>query len=161
MAAPLTIEQFLSHLTRGRAEWEALISRVPPERMMQPGVEGEWSLTDIIAHVAWHEREMLGVLRTRALIGSPLWDLPTDTRNAAIYAENRDRAPADVVADEAQVFGEMMVLIEALTDADLTDPVRFREMPTDWVPGDILAQNSYEHYAQHIPAIRGWLAAQD
>jgi hypothetical protein len=160
MVAPLTFEQFLGNFWNGRADWDNLISRVPPERMTQPGVESSWSVKDIIAHVAWHEREMLGLLRARALAGSPLWDRPTDERNAAIYAANRDRALDEVLTEETQVFGELMDACEALTDADVADPSRYRDMPAGWVPGDLLAQNTYAHYAEHIPAIRAWLAAQ-
>lgn len=160
MPAPLTFEQFLGNFWNGRADWDNLISRVPPERMTQPGVEGDWSVKDIIAHIAWHEREMLGVLRARALVGSPLWDLPTAARNAAIYAANRNRPLAEVVADETQVFGELMDACEALTDAAVADPGLYRDMPADWVPGDLLAQNTYAHYAQHPPPIRAWLARQ-
>jgi uncharacterized damage-inducible protein DinB len=160
MAAPLTATQLLGNLRSGRAAWDALISRIPPERMTQPGVEGAWSVKDIIAHIAWHEREMIGVLQARALVGSPWWELSTDARNAAIYAEIRDGALADVIAEENQVFTALLARLETLTNADVADPSRYREMPADWVPGDLFAQNTYEHYAQHIPAIRAWLAAQ-
>jgi hypothetical protein len=32
----------------------------------------------------------------------------------------------------------------------LHDPGRFTDMPPDWLPWDLLAQNTYEHYQDHL-----------
>src|SRR5437660_2729156 len=82
---------FIETLHAERAEWEALLAEVGEARMLQPGVAGGWSVKDIIAHVMWGEREMVGVMQARALVGSKLWDLPEDERNAIMVAEQRDR----------------------------------------------------------------------
>lgn len=29
-------------------------------------------------------------------------------------------------------------------------------MPPDWQPAKLIAENSYEHYPQHIPQIQAW-----
>lgn len=34
--------------------------------------------------------------------------------------------------------------------AALDDPAFFDGMPPDWSPADILAQNTYQHYAKHM-----------
>ncbi len=78
---------FIETLLAGRAEWEALLAEVGEARMLQPGVAGEWSVKDVIAHVMWGEREMVGVMQAHALVGSDLWDLPEDERNAIMVAE--------------------------------------------------------------------------
>jgi hypothetical protein len=31
-------------------------------------------------------------------------------------------------------------------------------MPEDWEPWQVIAGNTYEHYQEHIPDIRDWLA---
>ena len=83
--------EWLDTLQTERAQWEALLVQVGEARMTQPGAAGEWSVKDVIAHVTWFEREMVGVLRARALVGSDLWNLSRDERNAAIHEQNRDR----------------------------------------------------------------------
>ena len=57
---------FIETLLARRAAWEALFAEVGEARMLQPGVAGEWSVKDVIAHVMWSEREMVGVMQARA-----------------------------------------------------------------------------------------------
>jgi len=151
--------QLLETLRRERADWEALLTQVDPAHMTRPGVAGAWSVKDVIAHVSWHEREMIGVLRARALVGSELWNLATDERNAAIFEANRERALDDVLTEAGQVFGELRAALEAWPEEDLSDPSRFRDMPGDWIPWQLIAGNSFEHYQQHAPDLRAWLEA--
>src|SRR5438132_11775279 len=99
-------EAFFGQLASERRNWDEIVGRVPRERMTEPMVPGGWSVKDVVAHVTWSEREMIGVLRQRALVGSPLWGLDQDSRNAIVFAENRDRGLEDVLADERQGYGE-------------------------------------------------------
>jgi hypothetical protein len=157
MEASMTRAIFLDSLRSGRAAWEALLAQIGADRLEQPGVEGDWSIKDIIAHVTWHEREMLGVLRARALVGSDLWNLPLDQRNAAIFEQNKDRALGDVLDESRQIFPRLLELAEGLSDEELNDPRRFSGMPEEWLPWDLVAGNAYAHYPDHIASIRAWL----
>ena len=149
--------RFLDNLHRGRRAWLALLAEVGVDRMTEPGLAGAWSGKDIVAHVAWFEREMVGLIRQRALAGSNLWQLRPDERNAAIHQQNKDRDLAKVVAEEAQAYAQLVDAVETLSDQYLMDASRFRDMPADWVPWEIIADNSYRHYIQHTPGIRRWL----
>src|SRR5687768_9949073 len=82
--AKITKDRFLADLRTERAAWDALLAEIPIERMEEPNAIGDWTVKDVIAHVAWGEREMVGVLRQRALVGSELWNLDNETRNQAI-----------------------------------------------------------------------------
>jgi hypothetical protein len=153
--------EFLKSLRTGREEWEALLARVGEEHMLDRGVAGDWSVKDIIAHVTWHENEMLSVVRARALVGSELWGLSVDQRNAAIFEQNQGRPLPDVLAEAQQVHEQLVTELQTLSDEDLTDASRFRDWPADWVPdfppGRVIASNTFEHYHDHIPAIEDWL----
>lgn len=157
MADAVTRAGFLDTLRSARSEWDDALAEVPRELMEERGVEGEWSIKDIVAHVSWHEREMVGVLRERALVGSDLWDLELHQRNAAIFAENRDRTLDDVLTDAGRTFRQLLREVEALSDDDLNDPARFRDLPPDWLPWKLIAENSYEHYPSHAASIQTWL----
>ena len=160
MEAPMTRATFLDSLRGGRAAWEAVLAQISEDDLTRPGVEGDWSIKDIIAHVTWHEREMLGVLRAHALIGSDLWNLPLDERNAAIFQQYKDRALDDVLEESRLIYPQLLELAEALTDEELNDPRRFPGMPEEWSPWGLIADNTYSHYADHIASIRGWLENQ-
>ena len=144
---------FLEKLRTSRARWEAALARVDQSQMETAGKAVHWSVKDIIAHVTWFEREMIDFLNDRALAGSELWILPPNERNAAIYAENRSRPLAEVLAEAPQVYRQMLAGVEGLSDEELNSPKKFKNMPEDWVPWEILAQNSYEHYDAHLPDI--------
>ena len=150
-------EVFLRRLRGGRAQWEAALSDVGIERMEIPGVAGEWTVKDVIAHVTWYELEMIEMLQTRTMESSALWALDREARNAAIYEANRDRPTDEVLAEAAQAYHDLEALVEGLDDEDLNDPARFADMPDEWEPWRIIASNSYGHYQEHIPDIRAWL----
>jgi hypothetical protein len=97
------------------------------------------------------------VLQARALVGSDLWDVSQYERNAAVYAQNRDRSLPDVLTEAQQVYAQLLAGLEALDDEDLNDAWRFKQMPAEWIPWQLIAGNSYGHYEEHIPSICAWL----
>ncbi len=80
MNGDMSKTHLLGLIERDRAHWETLLGSIPEVWMTEPGVEGEWSIKDIIAHIAWGERENLGVVHARAVVGSELWQLSEDER---------------------------------------------------------------------------------
>lgn len=145
--------EFVSRVKETHQEYATALAGLTEAQMLQPNTCGGWSVKDVIAHVAWHEREMAGVIRQRALVGSSLWSLPLEQRNAAIFAENRDRPLTEVLDEARRVFPEMLELLEGLTDEDLLDASHFREMPPDWIPWEVIASNTFEHYPDHTADI--------
>ena len=74
------------------------------------------------------------MLRTRALKGSELWQLPQDRRNEAVFEQNRHRLLKDVRVEAAGVHQRLVVELVGWEDGDLVDPARFAGMPADWQP---------------------------
>lgn len=158
MTEPANKTQFLDMVRGARRQLDALLAKVDKADMTQPGACGEWSVKDVVAHIVWHEREMIGLLKAHALVGSELWNLPTDQRNAAIFEENKERELDDVLEESPATFEQMMTWLDTLAEEDLFDASRFPGMPAEWRPLDVLASNTYEHYHDHIPQIEAWLA---
>jgi len=154
----MNVREFQHAWRRDQAEWERVLAEVSENQMLEPGLPGGWSVKDVIAHVNWYEREMVSLLEQRALVGSELWKLPTDERNVSIYEEGKDLPLDEVIAKSNKLFERLWGLISELAEADLVDSSRFDQMPEDWEPWRVLAGNTYEHYQQHIPDIRAWLA---
>ena len=76
MQHPQTVQELIDLVNAEYDTWQALIEQIDPEKMLEPGVSGEWSLKDVIAHLTWHENEMIGMIRSHAFKGSDLWDRP-------------------------------------------------------------------------------------
>jgi hypothetical protein len=111
----------------------------------------------VLAHIAWGEREAIGLVRARALVGSDLWRLSEDERNAAVHAQNRARPLDDVLAESATVVDEYVAALESLSEDELNDPAHFTGMPPTWRPWRTLYDP--HHYAHHAADLRAWLAA--
>ncbi len=142
-------------------EWTALeeaIGRLSEAQMTWPDAGG-WSPKDNLAHITAWERVMLRY----HLQGRPFEDaagvdegtaaaLGEDGLNAMFFERNKDRTPAEVLADFRQTHREVLAALEGLSDADLAKP-RYADDPEarpvmNWVTG-----NTYEHYAEHRPRI--------
>jgi hypothetical protein len=154
----MNVRQFQHTWRKDRAEWDRVLAEVKEEQMLEPGLPGGWSVKDVIAHVNWYEQEMVVLLETRELAGSELWGLPADERNIPIHEQNKDLILDEVLAESNRVFERLWELVSQLDDEVLTEASRFDQMPEDWEPWQVIAGNTYEHYQEHIPDIRAWLA---
>ena len=149
--------RFMNKVKQAHEEWRNLQAEVDKPRMIEPGLPGGWSVKDVIAHITWYEREMIGMLKAMALEGSDLWQLPQDERNIPIYEQNKDRPLEEVLSEAEQVYDQLFEAIASLSEDELSDPSHFRGMPSEWIPWDVIAGNTYDHYYQHIPDILAWL----
>ncbi len=149
----MTVAELLERVRSSRVAWDALVASLSDHALVSPRLRDGWSVKDVIAHIAWFEREMTGICRARAFVGSDLWALPPHERNAAIQAENQARDLADVRADAAAAWGDLLSALATLSDRDLVDPASFPGMPPDWVPLEIIAGNTYEHYPAHAVSV--------
>ena len=150
--------QFMKSLKETRAEWEALLTQIGETRMEQSGATGKWSVKDVIAHITWGEREMVPVMRSHVLAGSELWELSDYERNEIVYQRNRDRSLQEIMRAEQQAYAHLLEAVQTLNDEDLNDPRRYRHMPQDWIPWQLYAGNSFDHYQDHMASLREWLA---
>ncbi len=137
-----------------RENWNYAIGLVPEGKMEWKPAPDAWSLKDVIAHVAWHELQMIELAETRDLVGSPWWDLPTDERNDRIYEQYKDQPLDEVLAMAEDAYSRMMEALKTLSDEDMDDPSRFTDMPPDWIPWRLFASNTYEHYLRHVAQVR-------
>ncbi len=159
----------LAEMRQAWTEWEALLAEVGPERMEQPGIEGEWSVREIVAHLSPYTRRTAVRLESALSDTTPsardlngVDDVPDmtgwseDDFNAWSVGLSRDRSTDEIVAAFSDAWRRLAAAIEAMPEEDLTAPGRF-----EWTRGnsvlEILPINSYEHLAMHVPTIRAWL----
>lgn len=144
-------------VTETRSTWDDLVKPLQDDQMLERGVSGHWTLKDVIAHLTWHEREIVNVLRERILRGSDLWQLPLEQRNQAIYEQLQDLPLEQVKKESTQVFHDLLQELNKLDQEDLHDPHRFRDFPAEWRPWDLIADNTYRHYQDHLADLKAWL----
>jgi hypothetical protein len=83
--------------------------------------------------------------------------LPSDERNALIYQQNSHRPLQEVVEEGHRTYAELLEASQSLSDEDLSDPRRFKNMPEDWSPWQVFTENSCTHYPDHLPDLRAWV----
>lgn len=152
--------QLLDDLRDEQAHFEALLQDIGEDHMTQPGVAGEWSIKDVVAHLTgWRRRtvaQFQAALRNEPA-PAPFWPphLQTDDEiNAWIYAANRDLPLADVLRDSRDVFQQLVQTLDAFPEADLLDHTRF-----PWLEGEPLSGAAlFGHFhEEHEPDMRAWL----
>ena len=146
--------EFIQRVETDRSEWNDLLAQVDDDLMLKPGIEGDWSAKDILAHVMWYEREMVRLLNSRSLIGSDLWDLPLDERNAEIHKEIKDMSLQAIREESQNVFTALIHELYELPEDAYGDSAHFLNMPAEWEPRDVIAGNTFRHYQEHTDSIR-------
>ena len=146
------------------ARFESLIAPLSEAQLCATGSEGQWSIKDIMVHVAaWEEicaRWLEEFLRGETPQPSERLDQHSNER---IYLENRDRSLAEVRelmrSTHEQFVHQIDLLTQKFSEEDLNASHRFAW--TESWPGysliSAIADNSYEHYEDHAQQIRRWL----
>jgi len=152
--------QLLNDLGDEKDRWEALLQDIGESNMTQPGVAGEWSIKDIVAHLTGWRRRTLARFQAELrheTLPPPPWpeQLQTDDEiNAWIYVANRDLPLADVLHDSRDAFAQLVETLDAFPEAELVDPARF-----PWLGGESpTAAALFGHFhEEHEPDMRAWL----
>lgn len=158
--------ELLQAVQSEQALWDELIKEVGSERIARPGVEGHWSVKDIVSHVAyWRSR---GIERLEKGLADPDWRQQDDERsddeiNDEAYRADAAKSPGQVLAEWDTTYRRLLAAIEALP-GDLS---RWHPSPSgddaSWtLPYPLRQQISggLEHLQEHRDAIRSWLDLQ-
>ncbi len=161
----------LAHMRDGYAQMESVLAGLELDDLEQPGVVGEWSLRDVLAHFAGYERyvaaEVGAALENREATNQELYggeeaptpedDLNEDTGNAWVVGRARLQ-PLQAVLDEFSGSHHRLVgAVERCSDADFEDPSRFAFCNGRSL-ASVLPNQCWAHYEQHLPDIRSWRA---
>jgi hypothetical protein len=92
-------------------------------------------------------------MQLRTLVGSPWWTLPVDVRNVNIKTEGENYSLLQAWRLEQEVYDEVLAQVQTLRDEELEDARFFQDMPGDWKPWEVIASNTYEHFADHFSGI--------
>lgn len=132
-------------------ELMAAIDGLSDDELQQPGVVGEWSVKDILAHVTTWELEALKHLpeiaadkpqqRYKDVYGG------LDAFNALTFQRNRARSLDDVRTRMTDTHTRLLAYLETVPDDLLHSRERFRTR---------LRWDTYSHYPIHAEHIRDW-----
>jgi hypothetical protein len=153
--------ELLEALEDGRQELVEMLQDLPDEDMVKPGVCGEWSIKDILAHLAqWEGQTVTLLFQARQSERTPttahFGKETVDEVNQRWYEANRDRPLERVWEDWIGVRKQMIRRVSEFSEKELTDPQRY-----PWSNGrplwQIIADSTFDHEDEHADGIREWL----
>ena len=140
-------------LRRLDTAWAALkesYAGLSDPRLTEPGVTGDWSVKDILAHVTTWEGEALKYLPLIIAGGRPPQYVRyggIDAFNAKMTKEKRGLSLAEVLRQLEDTHDRLIDFVQRTPEAQFTRDTRFRRR---------LRLDTYSHYPQHAEAIREW-----
>lgn len=151
----MTKAELLANIRRDRARLDALLAPLDDARMIEPALDDGWSVKDALAHITSWEQLCLGWIRAGERREGPFTPESINALNARIYAKNRDRPLAEVLAHSRQSSAEILAVAESLSDDALA-------AAPEWAPGrplaEVISGNTDDHYLEHIDQINAWVA---
>jgi hypothetical protein len=146
-------ERVLRTLDAAWAAFQESYAGLPDAALLEPGVVGDWSGKDVLAHVNTWQEEALEHLPVIAAGGTPERYATTyggiDTFNARMAERKRDLSLADLRRRLDETQRRLVELIRSLPDDQLIGDTRFRRR---------LRLDTYGHYHLHTRGILEWRA---
>ena len=154
-------EEILDQLDSTREQMLIQLEPLSDEALVKPGVLGEWSVADILAHLtAWESELVTAMLQIDKGKKPGRWlaaNADVEAYNAGRYAENQGRDLDRIFADWHNVRLKLEEWLDSFSEKELSDPKRYR-----WAKnvslGKIIMETSFEHEAEHLPEIASFSA---
>jgi hypothetical protein len=155
--------EILATLNQSREDFLDAIEGLPDDELQQPGVAGDWSVKDLMAHMARWEGELVKLLWQARSGQQPttihFTQASVDDTNARWSKDFAGRSLEQVLDDFHGVRNQTIRRVEAFSDKELNDPQAF-----SWAKGFPLwrwiGSDSFEHEAEHTAQVREWLAGR-
>ncbi|RME82332.1 MAG: ClbS/DfsB family four-helix bundle protein [Caldilineae bacterium] len=137
-------EELLEKIETARREFDRLYQALPVHALEGPDLANGWSVKDLLGHIAAWEEYLIARLTGREK--GPITDAEVDARNEATYRERKDWEWEEVETNARETFAELLAFLRTLPPERLDDPG----------VGQLIAVNTYEHYAEHRPMLARW-----
>jgi hypothetical protein len=144
-------QQLLNRLDTAWVAFQASYAGLSNLLLTEPGVTGDWSVKDLIAHVTWWEEEALRHLPL-IIAGDrpPRYSVAyggIDAFNAMMAERKRDMSLSDVLTQQDDTHRLLIDFVQSVPEDQFTRETRFRHR---------LRLDTYSHYPIHTRAIQEW-----
>jgi hypothetical protein len=156
-----SMQAILDELRVERDAFFAALDDMDPALLTAPGLVGEWSARELIAHLGYwtgHAAEAMhraeqGVLHE---FGSDDPDYDVDAVNATVARVAADTELATVRLREEAAYGALVERLATADDGWLLDTTGYRETLEQ-----VLREDGPEHYREHAIDVRAWFTGTD
>lgn len=147
--------EILRDLDEAWADLQTVIGSLSEVEMHQPGITGDWSVRDLLGHMAFWARRGSEALRLLAAgreseIETPANEQELDAWNASEAAGRGDLTPAEALAECTLSHQAARSALEAADQERLGIEVK------GWTMAHRFAEDTSRHYHEHAEHIRAW-----
>jgi hypothetical protein len=153
------IDSMLADLDAAREAFHEALAEVDEQLVTVPGVVGDWSVRDLVVHVAaWDEHGTTALELASSGRGADFAYSTTDTdaENDRIEAEALRTSPSEALAREERAFVDFRGAIARLDPALLGE-----ELGNGDSVEAVIRYDGADHYAEHAEHIRAWFRSDD
>jgi hypothetical protein len=143
-------DQVLNRLEKAWATLQESYTGLSDPQLMEPGVMGEWSVKDILAHVTTWEEEALKYLPLILTGGRPPRYIQyggIDAFNAQMAEQKWETALSEILRQLDETHRRLIDYLQSVPEEHFTRETRFRHR---------LRLDTYSHYPMHARAIQEW-----
>lgn len=144
-------QQLIQRLDRAWREFQDSYAGLSDFEIVKPGITGDWSVRDILAHVTSWEEEALKHLPTILKGGKPPRYSVThggiNGFNRMMTEQKKGLALSEVRRDLEAIHRRLILYIESVPEEHIRTETPFRHR---------LRLDTYSHYPKHTTAIRKW-----
>jgi len=147
----MTREQVLKRLDDAWLALKRSYAGLADSQLLEPGVTGNWSVKDILAHITTWEEEALKHLPFILEGGTPPRYSDEyggiDAFNALMTKQKAGLALSDVLKQQEEIHSRLLDYVRRAPEEQFTRGTRFRRR---------LRLDTYSHYPKHVNAIQKW-----
>jgi hypothetical protein len=144
-------EQLLERMDKAWGALKESYAGLPDSQLVEPGVTGNWSVKDILAHVTTWEEEALKYLPVILKGGRPpkysILYGGIDAFNSQTVEQKRTYSLSDVLDQMDEVHRQLIDYVQSIPEDQFVKETRFRRR---------LRLDTYSHYPVHTKMIREW-----
>jgi len=143
-------------LVVARDEFMAALGDVDPALLTAPGLAGEWSARELLAHLGYwagHAAEALHAASQGRTVDFGEDELDVDERNAVVARVALETTLATVRKREAAAFDALLAALREADPAWLEERVSYGDSIEQVVRDD-----GPDHYREHTADIRAWFS---
>jgi uncharacterized protein (TIGR03083 family) len=145
------VEKLITTLNAAWDEFRDAYAGLSDDELLEPGVTGEWSVRDLIAHITWWEEESLKHLPLILDGGRPerysVRYGGIDAFNAVMTRQRQDLCLEDVRREFEDTHRRLVMYIRSVPPEAFVGDTRARRR---------LRLDTYGHYPIHTQDIRAW-----
>jgi hypothetical protein len=156
---PGQLRQLALDLRAARDAFQAALAEADPQLLTAPGLAGEWSGRELIAHLGYwtgHATEALHHAEQGRTGEFGRDEMSVDERNAVVARVAAQTDLATVRQREQAAFEALLVALERADPAWLDERVAYGDSLED-----VIRDDGADHYREHTADVRAWFAGAD